>query len=359
MTEVNIKYIQPEFELVINERFSSGITGIFGPSGSGKTTLLKSIAGLIKPSEGNILVNDEVVFDKDKTDLAPGKRKIGYVFQEGRLFPHMSVEKNLRYGMKNSSGQSIGFDEVVDLLDLRNILDRKPNRISGGERQRTALGRALLSNPDLLLLDEPFSAVDVMLRDQIIPFILNIRETTSIPIMVVSHDLPDLLKLTSTLFLIKNGRSIGHGNYYELLKNQEVSDFLGSNPLINAIDMQIKDISEEKEIMQLVKEVKGREVIIKCKTALKGKETGNSIRIFLHADHIALSSGPLEQVSIQNQLKGVVTDLIHRESSVLCMIDAGVKLAVEITSDSQERMKIKPGSNVCCLFKSVAIDIIG
>ena len=171
MTEVDIILPRKNFELSICEQFSDGITGIFGPSGSGKTSLLHTISGLETPKKGRLVVNNRVLFDSGKgINLPVEKRNIGYVFQEGRLFPHMTVEKNLLYGLKKNGNSNVGFDEVIDLLNLGHLLKSKPSQISGGERQRTALGRSLLSSPEILLLDEPFSAVDTRLRKQILPF---------------------------------------------------------------------------------------------------------------------------------------------------------------------------------------------
>ncbi len=359
MTEVDIILKRQGFNLEFREIFGPGITAVFGPSGSGKTSILQMISGLQQPNSGSIKLNGRTLFDSENNiDLKPGNRKIGYVFQEGRLFPHLTVEDNLKYGMRKGGKGQIEFEKLTRLLQISNILEKKPNKISGGERQRTALGRALLSEPELLLMDEPFSAVDLKLRDQIIPFILNIQRETKLPVLVVSHDLADLLKLTNRICLVQNGKCIGHGNYYDLLKQNDASEFLGSSPLINTIDMEIGTVSRDKEIMTLVKETDKGRVEIKSKLIERIKNDSGPVRIFLHADHIAVAASKLDNVSIQNQLKGVVTDIIHRESAMLCIIDAGIELAVEITSESKERLKLEKGTVVWCLFKSVAIDLV-
>lgn len=240
MIEVDITLPRKNFNVVIHERFSDGITGIFGPSGSGKTSLLKAISGLALPKFGNISIGNRTIFNSEKKiNLQVDKRNIGYVFQEGRLFPHMSVEKNLLYGMKKHTDRKVNFNEVVELLNLRHLLKSKPSQISGGERQRTALGRSLLSSPDLLLLDEPFSAVDARLRNQILPFIIKIQQKVEIPILVVSHDLSDLLKLTNTLCIIEEGRCKGHGEYYDLLKLESVSEIFGSDSTVNSVSTKV------------------------------------------------------------------------------------------------------------------------
>lgn len=360
MTEIDIILPRKNFDLVIREKFSNGITGIYGPSGSGKTSLLNAISGLAIPGKGNIIVNNRTLFDSHgKINVPVNKRNIGYVFQEGRLFPHMNVEKNLLYGLKKQGNNTILFEEVVELLNLEPILKSKPTQISGGERQRTALGRSLLSSPEILLLDEPFSAVDVMLRNQILPFILRIHEKVKIPILVVSHDLPDLLKLTRNLLIINNGRCVAHGDYYDLLKNKTASELFGSTSLVNSINMTVEEALPGKGLTVLGGEQFEQKVLIKCEKCKDAHRKGQRIKIFINADDIALSTERLNNVTIQNQLEGVVTDTINREASLLCIVDAGFKMVVEITVESQKRMKIQKGSKVWCLFKSVAVDAIG
>jgi len=358
MTEVNITLPRKNFELEINQQFSDGITGIFGPSGSGKTSLLQSLSGLTTPKRGRIVIGDKVVFDaKQKINVPVEKRNIGYVFQEGRLFPHMSVEKNLMYGFKIKGNKEIGFDEVVDMLGLAHILNSKPAQISGGERQRTALGRSLLSSPDILLLDEPFSAVDMSLRNQILPFILRIQKKVNIPILVVSHDIPDLLKLTETLFIMQKGKCLGHGEYYQLLKEPAIADIFRKGAIVNAIHMDVLNTNAETGLTLLGYKLGNQEIIITCDKSKEIYKEGQQIKIFINADDIALSTEKSSTISIQNQVMGTVKDIIRRGTSLLYIVDAGFKLVVEVTAESQSRMGIKLGSQVWCLFKSVAIDV--
>ncbi len=360
MTEINIHLPRKTFDVIIHEHFSDGITGIFGPSGAGKTSLLHAISGLETPAEGKIIIEGQPVFDsKQKTNLPVEKRNIGYVFQEGRLFPHMSIEKNLLYGFKKNGHNKVVFNEVVELLQLEHLLQRRPSQISGGERQRAALGRSLLSSPDILLLDEPFSAVDVNLREQILPYIISVQKKVNIPILVVSHDLEDLLKLSNTLFIIRRGKCLGHGDYYDLLKEKSISDLFGSKALINSIPMTVVECNAQKGLTRLAWRQKDHEVLINSSRNKRSFTKGQEIKIFIHADDIALSLERLPNITIQNQVKGRVTDILPRENSLLCIIDAGFKLVVEITADSQQRMNIQVGSPVWCLFKSVAIDVVG
>jgi molybdate transport system ATP-binding protein len=360
MTEVDILLPRKNFDVQVKKSFSKGITGIFGPSGSGKTSLMHAISGLAKPVSGSISIEGNILFDADKRIYVPvEKRNIGYVFQEGRLFPHMSVEKNLLYGIKKHKKFNVGFNEVVDLLNLKHLLKSKPLQISGGERQRTALGRTLLSSPDILLLDEPFSAVDMNLRSQILPFIIRIQQKVNIPILVVSHDLPDLLKLTNTLFIIKNGTCIGHGEYYKLLKIPAVAELFANNALVNSVEMTVAENTQDNGLTMLEFHKNEKKVIVKCEKSREQYETGRKIKIFINADDIAIAKKSMPDITIQNQIEGTVTDLIERGSTLLCIVDVGFRLVIEVTVESQKRLNISLGSNVWCMFKSVAIDVVG
>ncbi|WP_372776314.1 molybdenum ABC transporter ATP-binding protein [Mangrovibacterium sp.] len=359
MIQIAIKLKRDNFDVHIQETFGMGITGIFGPSGSGKTSLLNAICGLAKPTEGNISINGKKVFSTDeKINLPVEKRKIGYVFQEGRLFPHLSVEKNLRYGMKDEDQQGF-FNKIVSLLNLEHLLKSRPAKISGGERQRTALGRALLSSPELLLLDEPFSALDANLRQQILPFLLKIHKTINIPILVVSHDITDLLRLTNRICLLQKGRVIGHDDYHELLKHPELQHCFSSHSLINAITMTVSRVDLESGITQLSYGDSHNWIKVVVEKSRLTYKTGDNIKIFIPSDDIALSAHRLPNVTIQNQLDGIIREIIERENVRICLVDVGFPLLVEITAESLKRMDIGIGYPVWCLFKSVAIDVAG
>ncbi|MBN2526545.1 MAG: molybdenum ABC transporter ATP-binding protein [Deltaproteobacteria bacterium] len=356
MIDVDIVLERKHFDVEIRETFQNGITGIFGQSGSGKTSLLQALAGLVKPKKGRIVAGDRVLLDLEKGVNVPVEnRNVGYVFQEGRLFPHMTVEKNLRYGVKKDRAATVFFDDVVDMLDLKHLLKCKPSAISGGERQRTALGRSLLSSPDILFLDEPFSAVDMQLREQILPFILKVQRTFNMPILVVSHDLPDLLKLTNTLCLIKDGKCVGHDEYYQLLKSDKSAEIIGKRSPLNAVEMQVAGTDKATGLTFLCLKNNSRRVCVKCDMGKVNSSPGQSVKLFVGADDISLSFSALDNVTIQNQIEGKIEDIVERNGSTLCAVDVGFRLLVEITGESQRRMCMEPGRNVWCLFKTAAI----
>ncbi|MBK5933144.1 molybdenum ABC transporter ATP-binding protein, partial [Rhodovulum imhoffii] len=193
-----------------------GITALFGPSGCGKTTVLRAIAGLLRMPEGRLRINGDI-WQERRRFVPPHRRAVGYVFQEASLFPHLSVEANLRFGLRRSGTTRIGMEEVVDLLGIAPLFDRPSRMLSGGERQRVAIGRALLSQPGLLLMDEPLSALDRFSKDEILPYLERLHAALSIPVLYVSHDIAEVERLADTLVLMEQGRVRAAGPIPDLL----------------------------------------------------------------------------------------------------------------------------------------------
>lgn len=209
MLEVDVYFQREEFSLQVTHHFSAPISGVFGASGSGKSTLLALIAGLLKPKQGRIRLNGKTLCDTHAgVWTPPHQRHIGLVFQDGQLLPHLSVRNNLLYGYQNISPQQrrLAPDTIVELLEIGSLLERKPAQLSGGEKQRVALGRAVLYSPELLLLDEPLSALDERLKQQILPFFLRIYDECKIPMIYVTHAMSELNFLTSQRFVVQDGK---------------------------------------------------------------------------------------------------------------------------------------------------------
>jgi molybdate transport system ATP-binding protein len=199
------------FRLTARIAASGGALALCGASGAGKTTLLNIVAGLLRPQAGRVVIDGAVLLDTAAAvDLAPRRRRIGYVFQEARLFPHLNVEQNLRYGQRLTppARRFVDFDAVTSLLGIRPLLARRPDRLSGGEKQRVAIGRALLVSPSLLLLDEPLAALDDARRMDILGYIEKMRDAFSIPIIFVSHRVSEVERLASDIAVIEQGRLI-------------------------------------------------------------------------------------------------------------------------------------------------------
>ena len=202
------------FKLDISFKAAGSATGLFGPSGSGKTTLVNMIAGLLTPDRGSIAVDDTVLFDSTaRINVPPHRRRIGYVFQEGRLFPHLSVRQNLDYGRRMSCRprDAKEFERIVALLDIGHLLDRRPRMLSGGERQRIAVGRALLMAPRLMLFDEPLASLDAGHKREILPYLVRLRDEAKIPVVYVSHTPAELRQIATTIVRLDAGRVVAMG----------------------------------------------------------------------------------------------------------------------------------------------------
>ncbi len=225
MLEINVKKQQGRFLVDVSFTVDcTGVTAVFGPSGAGKTSVINMVAGLVRPDDGYIKVNGRTVFHAASgIHLPPEKRGFGYVFQDGRLFPHLSVRSNLTYGMKlvPASKRTIGFDEVVELLGIAHLLKRRVPNLSGGEKQRVAIGRALLTSPSLLLMDEPLASLDAARKAEVLPFIERLSSGLSIPILYVSHSLNEILNLADTLVLLDSGRVSSVGRVEDFVNQSD------------------------------------------------------------------------------------------------------------------------------------------
>ena len=213
MLELDICFCRGDFRLEVQETLTAPITGILGHSGCGKSTLLAAIAGLLHPQQGRIILNNQVLFDSHSKRCLPAQqRHIGLVFQDRQLFPHLSVESNLLYGYRKlqPTERRFSLQVVTEVLEINHLLTRKPRQLSGGEQQRVALGRAILYAPQLLLLDEPLSALDERLKQQILPFLARIHEQFAIPMLYVSHARSEIEYLTNHWLEMEMGRVIPH-----------------------------------------------------------------------------------------------------------------------------------------------------
>jgi molybdate transport system ATP-binding protein len=211
MIDVDIEQRLGAFELRVAFRAEAPIVGLFGRSGSGKTSVVNALAGTSRPQRGRIVINGETLFDSDRgIDLPPDKRRLGYVFQDGLLFPHLDVESNLRYGLHRAplAARVIDPAHVIHLLGLKTLLHRLPDKLSGGEKQRVAIGRALLAQPRLLLMDEPLSSLDAGAKAEILPYLERLHRTLAIPALYVSHDAVEIARLADRVLYMRGGRIV-------------------------------------------------------------------------------------------------------------------------------------------------------
>ena len=356
--EFDIQLQRNNFNFNVKAEIEEGITGVYGPSGHGKTTLLNSIAGLVKPDSGYININGTKVFDSDNHICVSAKdRKVGYVFQDVRLFPHLSILRNLKYGFDEELKKQIDFDEVVKVLNISNLLHKRPSECSGGEKQRVAIGRALLSGAQILIMDEPFSAVDVNLRSNIIPFLKTVNERFNIPMLIVSHDLPDLLSLTNNLLLLKDGQINGFGKFQDLILVESNLDMMKGAGIYNAFDLFVFAALPAQDMVLLKSVSNNFQVQVLCQPFQNKVEIGKQMKVLIRPEDISISLQPVKQISLRNQIKGTIEKIFSKDGLSFCLVDAGEKVLVEITEASLRNMNLETGKTVYCLFKSAALKI--
>jgi molybdate transport system ATP-binding protein len=343
-----------DFTLSIDVECAYPVTAIFGASGSGKTTLLNLVAGLLGPDEGEIELDGEVLFSsKRRIDLPPEQRKVGLVFQDDLLFPHLTVKKNLRYGydLLPSSGRKFELDQVVDLLELAGLMDRLPEGLSGGERQRVALGRAILASPRLLLLDEPLSSLDQVLKDRIIPYLRHIRTELQIPMLYVSHSVAEILELTGQVIVLQRGKVLAHGDFFDIAHKPEVLPLVEAHGFENVLPVEV--IATESDEGSCRVKFGDHEILVPpC-----NRSVGQRLFIGIRANDIILSRTRPEGLSIRNVVEGRILEISNVDGKQLVYVDVGKRVAVEVTMEAVRELDLKRGDQILCLVKAQSIRI--
>jgi molybdate transport system ATP-binding protein len=331
-----------------------GVTVLFGPSGSGKTTLLRCLAGLERSPIGVLKFGDTLWQDEAQGIFVPvHKRPIGLVFQEPRLFPHLSVRNNLLYGFKRIPAQErrILLDEVVEVLDIAPLLDRRPGFLSGGESQRVAIGRALLTSPKLLLMDEPLASLDTQRKRELLPYIRRLQTTWKIPIVYVSHSLGEILQLVDTMALLKQGRVVAQGPVDEVFSQLELRRHIGSQAVGAVLDTTVAGHEPEFGLTRL--RFKDRELYVPRQLA----EVGQPVRLHIHSNDVSVvTSPPNNQTSVLNILEARVLEvgaLDGDSHSVDIKLDVGQPILATITRKSLARLGIEPGQKVYAHIKAI------
>lgn len=357
MIELDLRHAQGDFNLNVKCRLNAPVVGLFGASGAGKSTLLSMIAGLVKPKSGQIILDGHYLFDSERAINTPmHQRRIGVVFQDSRLFPHLNIRDNLNYGFNllPAKDKRISFTQVVDLLEIGHLLKQKPHQISGGEKQRVSLGRALLTSPRLLLLDEPLASLDVRLKHQILPFLRRVKDEINIPMVYVSHAIDEILYLTSQVVMIDKGELLAQGHFHEIIHHDNLHNMAQSLGLENVMSTTI--VSHDKAYASTAL-MQGKQKIVIPQIV---GEVGAQVAISIPASSIALSLSYLDNVTIQNQLKGLVIGITQIGHRMLVTIDIGdSQIVAEVTTKALEMLGITDGSNVYCLLKAQAIHVHG
>ncbi len=336
---------------------AKGVTALFGPSGCGKTTVLRCIAGLIRVKNGYFAIDGEIWQDRDRAFLPTYRRPLGYVFQEASLFPHMSVRRNLLFGAPAkppTDRPAIDFDEVVDLLGIRALLDRSPNTLSGGERQRVGIGRALMTQPKLLLMDEPLSALDRKTKGEILPFIEKLRDHFSVPIFYITHDLTEVERLADTMVLLEKGHIVASGPLADLQSDPSLPLATGRDAAVT-LEATVEAYDADYGLLTLT--VRGGRFTAPSAAA----PTGEHRRIDIVAGDVSLAREPPGPSSILNIQPGrIVGARLVGENAMIAVValgadGAGARLLSRLTRRSWDQLGLAVGVPVYAQVKAVAL----
>ncbi len=356
MLAVDIEQRLGDFTLKAAFTSIAPVTALFGRSGSGKTSIVNAIAGVSKPQRGTIRFGDTLLFDSARQIwVPPEQRRIGYVFQDGLLFPHLSVQANLFYSRKGQNQADMEGredDKIVELLGLRGLLSRKPAHLSGGEKQRVAIGRALLSQPRLLLLDEPLASLDGERKGEILSHIETLRDEFHIPIVLVSHAPDEVVRLADTMVLIDDGHVAAMGGVEDIMSRLDLAPSTGRFEAGAVIETHVQSHDVRYELTRLT--FAGGELTVPRVAA----ETGSRLRVRVRARDVSLALKAPEGISINNVLSGVLAE-IRDESGPIVDVRIMVgetALIARLTRQSLDRLALRRGQPVYALVKAISLD---
>jgi molybdate transport system ATP-binding protein len=355
MLSVAVAHRFGDFALDASFEAVGGLTALFGRSGSGKTSLINAIAGLLRPERGRIVLDGTVLTDTGQGLFLPARRRrIGYVFQEARLFPHMSVRQNLLYGrcFAPKGGRARDIDDVIGLLGIAKLLGRRPANLSGGEKQRVAIGRALLSRPRLLVMDEPLAALDEARKGEILPYIERLRDEAGVPIVYVSHAVAEVARLATTMVVLSQGRVAAVGPTAQIMGRIDLFPLTGRAEA-GAILATIVAGHERQFGLTVLRAAAGL-----LRVPRLDLPVGAALRVRIRARDVMIALNPPEGLSALNILPGTVAELGQGDGPIVEMrLDcAGEALIARLTRRSVETLGLAPGRPVYAVIKSIAFD---
>ncbi len=335
------------FHLDVGFDIDHRFTALFGPSGSGKTSILNMIAGFLRPQQGTIRLGDRLLLDTARGVSLPAERRhLGVVFQDSLLFPHLTVEGNLRYGQRRRGkrGRTLDFARVVAVLEIGPLLRRYPRNLSGGVRQRVALGRALLSGPELLLMDEPLASLDAPLRDRVLSYLERAVAEWNIPTLFVTHAQAEVRRAAQWVVLLEKGRLVGAGTPEDALSRPEPLGWTDSTGPINLLrleDVQSREGSCTARIGSQVLQL----------PPCDGNSALPSFVQFSPTD-VIIARQEVAGLSVRNRLRGRVCRVIPSHQALFVAVDIGQILWAEVTPQAAAELELQPGAEVICLVKT-------
>ena len=340
-----------DFALDLSFTVTPGITIVFGPSGAGKTTLLDCISGLTTSDSGKIAVGDLVFFDHGHgTNLPVQNRKIGYVFQDLALFPHLTVGRNVEYGLAgiNGSDRRKKADAILESFHIAHLRDRKPREISGGERQRVALARALVTDPRVLLLDEPLAALDAATKSKIIDDLRAWNAAHAIPILYVTHNREEVFALGDRVLVLENGRIIADGTPHAVMaapRRESLAQLIGFENIFHAV---VAAAHEDRGTMTC----RIANTNVELETPLVRAETGSTLLVGIRAGDILLATVQPTGLSARNIIPGRLLSLAQRDVIVVVQVNCGVEMEVHLTLAARDSLQLQPGREVWLIVKT-------
>lgn len=349
---VHLRHARAGFSLNVAFHTPPGLTVLFGRSGSGKTTIVNAVAGLVHPDYARIQVAERMLCDTEqRICLPPHKRGLGYVFQEARLFPHLSVRNNLRFGQFFAPKERDKPDQaqIIDMLGLGPLLDRRPGELSGGEKQRVALGRALLAGPELILADEPLAALDEARKAEILPYFETLRDEAQVPILYVSHSPAEVARLATTVVVLEDGKVLRQGSAAEVLSDPSVTPagVRGAGAIIEAtVTCHHKDGLTELD-------ASGQPLFL----PKIEKRQGDKLRVRIAAQDVILSRENPKGLSALNILPGVIDTIRtgHGPGALVAITTRSGRLLARVTRRSLQTLELSPGTEIYAVIKTVAI----
>jgi molybdate transport system ATP-binding protein len=353
MLSVDIALARGAFRLEVKfEAATPGVIALFGRSGCGKSTLVNLLAGLIAGARGSIEVDGETWFDSARgIQVKTERRRIGYVFQDARLFPHYTVRGNLLYGAPRDGVAAAGFDDVVQLLGLNSLLDRRTGKLSGGEKQRVALGRALLAQPRLLLLDEPLASLDAARREEVLPYLEQLRDHYAIPMVYVSHQLDEVLRLATRLVVMDAGKVVAAGDLASVSLQPALREIVGIDAVGAVVEGSVTSIDSDDELASVALGTGGS-----LRISARGLGVGQRVRLQLLARDLILALEEPRGISVRNHLRGTVRSIAPDGSADLVEVDIdGTAVLARVTAAAARELRLAPGLPLWVLVKAVSV----
>ena len=346
--DIDIGLTRGDFTLAVALAAGPGITVLAGPSGSGKSSVAGAVAGLVRPDRGRIAINGTVLYDgTGRVDVPVAARRIGYVLQDALLFPHLSVHRNLIYSRRPGD---LSLDRVSEILGIGNLLERRPASLSGGERQRVAIGRALLSGPSLLIMDEPLASLDAARRSELMPFIEMLRDNLALPVLYITHNWSEIIRLADTVVLMEQGHVRASGSLQAVLTGEDgYGHLIPEGSVIDAVPTaQVIDGLCRFETPA------GPLYLPRAASSGTGK-----VRLFIDAHDVAIALRPPQDVSVQNVLDGTIAQITILDESHMDLrlaLAGGQVIRARITRHAGELLELRPGARVYAMIKSVSFD---